>query len=333
MTFFETSYWLHKEYLKRNFLITCKGTEWKTYIEKREIEKLSKFGLIFFQKYFKNYKEKTKIEIKNANLTIAETLNRDITKFSDTELRKDFINKINFTNSLSKLYYFTEYFLHRKLHKEKWEEKIQEMQKIKFKLRTVLNKTIFKGNIFEKYLKEIQKRTRRNDLQFLHYQEIADLLVGKKIKKENRKNFVWGKFNNWKPITGKRALKIIRSFDKVISQEVKQKEFYGMPANPGMYKGYVKIIPVDLKRDLTGEISKMKKGEILVTGSTGPEMILACKKAGAIVTEEGRICSHAAIVSRELGIPCIIGTKIATQILKDGDLIEVNANKGIIKIL
>ena len=77
----------------------------------------------------------------------------------------------------------------------------------------------------------------------------------------------------------------------------------------------------------------MKKGAVLVTGSTGPEMIIACKKAGAIVTEEGGITSHAAIVSRELGIPCVIGTKIATQVLKDGDLVEVDAYNGMVKKL
>ena len=55
------------------------------------------------------------------------------------------------------------------------------------------------------------------------------------------------------------------------------------------------------------------------------------KKAIAIVTDTGGITSHAAIVSRELGKPCIAGTKIATKVFKDGDLIEVDANKGIVK--
>ena len=77
----------------------------------------------------------------------------------------------------------------------------------------------------------------------------------------------------------------------------------------------------------------MRKGQVLVSGSTGPEMILACKKAGAIITDEGGIISHAALVSRELGIPAIIGTKVATKILKNGDLVEVDANNGIVKIL
>lgn len=57
------------------------------------------------------------------------------------------------------------------------------------------------------------------------------------------------------------------------------------------------------------------------------------KKAAAIITDEGGITCHAAIVSRELNIPCIIGTKVATKILKDGDLVEVNAEKGVVKII
>jgi pyruvate,water dikinase len=57
------------------------------------------------------------------------------------------------------------------------------------------------------------------------------------------------------------------------------------------------------------------------------------KKAAAIITDEGGINSHAAIISRELKKPCIIGTKIATQVLKDGDFVEIDANRGVVKIL
>ena len=341
MSYFKTSYWLHEEYLKRCFLITCKGTEWKTYIENRELERLSKFGLVFFQKHFRNYKKRVKSQIKRTKRVFIEISKKKISGLSDAGLSKGFLHTIKFARSLWELYFFTEYFLHDKLQSEieknptksRLLKKIREMQKIKFEFRDLLNKTIFKGNIFEKYINEIHKRMRRNDLDSLHYQEIAGLLTGKKIKTINRKNFVLGYFNNWKPITGKQAFKLIEAFDGMISQEVKQKAFTGSVANPGFHKGHVKIIPFDLKKDLSKEIAKMKRGDVLVTGSTGPEMILACKKAGAIVTEEGGICSHAAIVSRELGIPCIIGTKIATQVLKDGDLVEVDANKGIIKIL
>jgi len=72
-------------------------------------------------------------------------------------------------------------------------------------------------------------------------------------------------------------------------------------------------------------------GEILVTGMTRPEYVPLMKKAKAIITNEGGITTHAAIVSRELGVPCIIGTKIATEALKNDDTIEMNMESGQIR--
>ena len=77
----------------------------------------------------------------------------------------------------------------------------------------------------------------------------------------------------------------------------------------------------------------MRKGDVLVATMTKPDCVGAMKKAAAIITDEGGITCHAAIVARELGIPCIIGTKIATQVLRDGDEVEVDANKGTVTIL
>ncbi|MFA5792235.1 MAG: PEP-utilizing enzyme, partial [Candidatus Paceibacterota bacterium] len=80
-------------------------------------------------------------------------------------------------------------------------------------------------------------------------------------------------------------------------------------------------------------VSAFKSGEILVTPMTSPEYLSAMRKAAAIITDEGGLTCHAAIVARELKKPCIIGTKVATKLFQDGDLIEVNANKGIIRKL
>lgn len=102
----------------------------------------------------------------------------------------------------------------------------------------------------------------------------------------------------------------------------------GQVGSRGKVTGKVKII-----RDFHAEMSRFKKGEVLVTGMTRPEFVPLMKIASAIVTDEGGITCHAAIVSRELGIPCVIGTKIATKKLKDGDVVEVNADKGTITIL
>jgi len=101
----------------------------------------------------------------------------------------------------------------------------------------------------------------------------------------------------------------------------------GFPASTGVVKGRVAIL-IDKKM-----INKFKKGYVLVTEMTEPEYLPAMKKAVAIITNEGGIACHAAIVARELRKPCIIGTKIATKVLKDGDLVEVDANKGIVKII
>ena len=79
------------------------------------------------------------------------------------------------------------------------------------------------------------------------------------------------------------------------------------------------------------DFSKLKEGDVLVSSMTTPEMVPIMKIASAFVTDEGGVTCHAAIVAREMGKPCVIGTKIATKVLKDGDLVEVNADKGIVK--
>jgi phosphoenolpyruvate synthase/pyruvate phosphate dikinase len=81
------------------------------------------------------------------------------------------------------------------------------------------------------------------------------------------------------------------------------------------------------------DLDAVSEGNILVTSMTTPNMISAMKRAAAFVTDEGGITSHAAIISRELNKPCIIGTKHATQVLKNGDEVEVDADKGMVKKL
>jgi len=94
----------------------------------------------------------------------------------------------------------------------------------------------------------------------------------------------------------------------------------GQVANKGpKVVGKVKIISVDytnFREKIDKEIHKMEQGSILVAETTAPELILACKKAIAIITDMGGMMSHAAIVSRELGIPCIVGTKKCYQTIE-----------------
>ena len=107
----------------------------------------------------------------------------------------------------------------------------------------------------------------------------------------------------------------------------KSSELKGMAAFKGKVEAKVRII---LNKN---QFSQFNPGEILVTDMTSPEFVPLLKKAAGIITDEGGIMCHAAIVARELKIPCVVGVKGATRFLKDGMMVEVDTNKGVIKII
>jgi len=98
--------------------------------------------------------------------------------------------------------------------------------------------------------------------------------------------------------------------------------FTGLGASPGVSSGVVKLI------HNLDELEKIKRGDVLVTKMTNPDMVVAMQKAAAIITDEGGTTSHAAIVSREMGIPAVVGTRVATERLKDGDIVSVDGFTG-----
>ena len=183
-----------------------------------------------------------------------------------------------------------------------------------------------------KILKEFARRTKIN-YDLLTYTNISEL---KKILNENFKVnelkvrrkyclFIYEKGKISNIVTGRKAKLFLDKISKVKIYGIK--EITGFAASLGKVTGRVKIVMS------SKYISKVKKGDILVAPMTRPEHLAGMKKAVAIVTDDGGITCHAAIIARELRIPCIIGTRIATKILKDGDLVEVDANKGLIKII
>ena len=98
----------------------------------------------------------------------------------------------------------------------------------------------------------------------------------------------------------------------------------GLGASPGLVSGTVKII-----RELD-ELDKILDGDILVTTMTTPDMVPAMKRANGIVTDEGGVTCHAAIISRELGIPCVAGTGEATSVLEENTKVTIDGKKGIV---
>ena len=101
----------------------------------------------------------------------------------------------------------------------------------------------------------------------------------------------------------------------------------GNVANPGKVKGIAKIL------NEYEDVKKVNVGDIIIASMTTPIFVSAMEKASAFITDEGGITCHAAIISREFGVPCIVGTICATKRIKDGDYIEVDAYKGEIRII
>lgn len=179
----------------------------------------------------------------------------------------------------------------------------------------------------EAILSEISKRF-KIPLADLHYIRASELGKLPKIWPELKRRrqgsvFILFPKSEAPVLTGAKAKKYFEKLDKNKSPE-KISEIKGNGASPGKVQGVVKVCRGER------ELTKMREGDILVACMTQPEFLPAMKKAIAVITDEGGLTCHAAIVARELGIPCIIGTKVATKVLKDGDRVEVDADKGII---
>ncbi|MDO9399445.1 MAG: PEP/pyruvate-binding domain-containing protein [bacterium] len=177
--------------------------------------------------------------------------------------------------------------------------------KLKGKTRFILPEEIWSGEVESpNFIKKINERKKG----FIYYKEkiytgnLQENLDKLGIKLEDKKSVVSGE------------------------AQYKGNEIKGQIAYKGIAKGVVK------KVSKVFDINKVKKGDILVAAMTMPKYLPAMKKAIAFITDEGGITCHAAIIAREMKKPCIIGTKIATQILKDGDIVEVDADNGVVRL-
>jgi pyruvate,water dikinase len=99
----------------------------------------------------------------------------------------------------------------------------------------------------------------------------------------------------------------------------------GLGASPGVASGPVRLV------ETLDQLDKVEEGDLIVTEMTTPDMVPAMKRAGGIVTDEGGMTSHAAIVSRELGVPAVVGSQSATGTLEDGQLVTIDGDKGTIR--
>lgn len=188
------------------------------------------------------------------------------------------------------------------------------------------------GNTLRKIAEEFSRRSglEINTVEYMFHWEIKDIfkLTKQRIRGIESRPRGWLYFmtgpNTFEAIKGKQANGLNNYLKKLVSRKINLK---GMLAYAGVVEGKVKII-----RD-QNDFHKMKKGNILVAPNTRPEFLPVIKIASAIITDEGGMTCHAAIVSRELKIPCVVGVQGATSILKNGERIRVNSKIGMIEQL
>jgi len=161
-------------------------------------------------------------------------------------------------------------------------------------------------------------------IEELKKNEIPD----EEVLKEREKHYIYYNFKIYTKITFEEFIKSAGNLE-VKEDEVPEglKEITGQTAMGGKVTGPVRIL------HKKAEIPDLQDGEVLVASMTTPDYLPAMNKAIAFITNEGGVTCHAAIVAREIGKPCIIGTKIATKALKTGDMVEVDADNGIVRIL
>lgn len=184
--------------------------------------------------------------------------------------------------------------------------------------------------VAERLLREIAKRLKipLEATRYLTREEMKKaLLEGKAdlalLLERKKRCFVLVENGKSAIYSGKEADQRAKKVKKEETPDVS--ELHGTPATVGTVKGRARIV------NTAEDMSKMNQGDILISVATNPFLLPAIKKASAIVTDQGGLTCHAAIVSREFNIPCIVGTQYATRVFKDGDEIEVDANNGTVR--
>ncbi len=293
--------------------------------ENLEEEKCQNFAVQLFKdkKRFNEYYKKFENFLGSAEQN-AEKLIKDNKLIEVIELFMEFLGFYRYTES-----FYTE--LSYKICKEENDTTLNanliQLEKIKTQGRKFLN-LFFNGK--DSYFSRVADKSGDRE-KFLN-SSVEELKIGKSVSqvelnkrksnhilKENKfyaeNTVIYNEIKEWK--------KSLLNSTNILK---------GTPACKGSVTGNAFVLSANFENfdELDNIIQNMPQDIILVSETTAPDIIRACYKAKAIVTNQGGLGSHAAITSRELKIPCVVGTKIATNIIKTGDLITVDGNKGVV---
>ncbi len=313
----------------------------KQYFTKKAFARALERGVDFYgsEKKFKLYKEEEAIHsVKLKNFFEVEIKDRDLISKETLQQFLDYTIKLCKDYTIMNIEHTDKAFTLMEQNPV-IKKNLNTISTLKDEVRAFMNTVLFEDNGYLSHLFKILSDQFSIDysiLENLTQKELLDLYDGKKPdigSVQKRQEAYVSRYDRETPYEGTVAREIIYLFQE--SKVVNTHEIRGQTASKGKVTGIVKIIPVDYSKigRMNKEIARMKKGDILVARTTAPELMIACEKASAIVTDMGGLLSHAAIVSRELGIPCIVGTNNGTKIFSDGDKVEVDGDNGIVKII
>lgn len=287
----------------------------------KEISKMVKEFIWIKSNYFDKHPLDSKIILDEASLLANKYINFDNlikekleSAENNKKIKNEIYKKYNISDNLKRIIKISEIFTHVQ---DKRKERVLRTNYAQFKIMDEIALRFDKSNEICYYL------TIAEAIKLLRTGKIDWNNIEKRLTEE----FAIFYFNGKSEILWREEIEKKINKNNIFDHNQEIKELKGAVAYRGNVKGKVQVL-----RN-SKDIELFKQGNILVANQTTPEFVPAMKKAVAIVTDQGGITCHAAIVSRELKVPCVIGTKIATKILKDGDFIEVDADKGIVRII
>lgn len=330
-------------YKKRNFLAIYQDEMLGTYIQNEAAEIASKNGIEIFssKENFDVFESGFRKNIIECEAYIKKAKEADTVSIGDFyDLRA----------LIQKTYYFfekTEFFFTDACYKIEMSDILKKNlfvlgDDLKMKSRPLFIELA--TTILYRYAEIVarQHSLEKEDVKFYSIDEVVSLMetgktVDQQIVSERQKSYVLYSENDCViPIEGAEKEVILGRFKE--KDYSGTQEFKGTIASKGKVIAKARVILAELNEDYDAFVKKvysmeMNKGEILVTETTSPDFVPLMKKAGGIIANQGGLNSHAAIMSRELGVPCLVGTHNATDILKTGDLIELDADKGVVRII
>lgn len=339
LNFLVTSFFM-SHYKVYNTLVISTPQDWTNYIPNKVFKKTLEEGFTLYgdNKKYKEYVDAFDCYMKSVKDTFEDGIKKGT--FENEWMMK----MLGLMTKCFKYCSKTEFFYTDKAYSNQEsnlniKKNFEKFELLKTRGRIFLNKVFLEGGCFLNAIIEAISRKyniKESDLTYYHYEEILNLFEGRKVNVkeiERRKEyFVFKSINKEIEIfSGNEAKELVDSF----RMEEQSSIIKGIVAYKGNIVGRAKVFyyGVDELDSLRELVDSMKKGDVLVAETTSPEIMAACKKASAIITSQGGMMSHAAIIARELKIPCIVGTDIAAQVLKDGDLVEVDASKGVVRVL